>query len=210
MERGKEWGRERNGGKGEEGKGNGEGRERGSGRLEAREWEGGGQALECIPEPARRQGESLGEGTEPACWGVTSQLRRRGAGSKQRQSPGQGSTVPKTPEADIVLGLVTPQPFTRRRALCGGSYCRGHRPRTALGGQPGTSCGTLPWSQARPPAGRVQGGGEVPLRKSLDVLGTASRRGNVPPAPTFHLKERGADCSHWTPPSALAAQAPTS
>lgn len=44
------------------------------------------------------------------------------------------------------------------------------------------------------------GGGEVPLRKSPDVLGTASRRGNVPPAPTFRLKERGADCSHWTPP----------
>ena len=48
----------------------------------------------------------------------------------------------------------------------------------------------------------------MPPRKSLDVLGTASGRGNVPPAPSFRLKEWGAGCSHWTPPLGPSSTSP--
>lgn len=46
-----------------------------------------------------RQGEPR-EGAGPACWGVTSQLRRG-------PLPGQGPTAPQAPEADIAQGLIT-------------------------------------------------------------------------------------------------------
>ena len=80
------------------------------GREEARLWiEAGSQSIS-------RQGEPR-EGAGPACWEVTSKLRRV-------PLPGQGPTSPPTPQAPY-----HPQPpFTR-------SYCSSHEP---------TSCGSLP------------------------------------------------------------------
>lgn len=144
---------------GERNRGGRRGWEPGQGGVQAVEaGEGGSQAPEGSRESISRQGEP-GEGAGPACWEVTSKLRRG-------PLPGQGPTTPQAPEADIAQGLITlshlsPGPTAAVTSQYPVALCR-------VG------------SQASPPARRVQDRREVLLGKSLEEALPAQQQACTP------------------------------
>ena len=137
------------------------------GREEARLWiEAGSQSIS-------RQGEPR-EGAGPACWEVTSKLRRV-------PLPGQGPTPPPPPKRLITLSHLSPGPTAAVTSQHPVALCR-------VG------------SQASPPARRVQDRWEVLLGKSLELISTARPAAGMHPLPQASAGRNGLLTAATGPP----------